>query len=234
MLRHTKLRALAALTILLACLAAGRVHANCTLPTANEADIVYNKDYHTYQYCNGTSWVAYGGGIGSGAMSFISTQTASSSASLQFTNLPSTYNTLFLNCAGLTLSGVNAIYAYVGEGATPTWETSANYVRGITYFSVTGAGGNSGSTSATWLLATNNVVSGQPMTVTLYINNVGSSSLYKLITSYSDYDDSAFGGFIEIRQISYWAGDTNPITGLEIVPSAGTITSGTCSLYGIN
>src|SRR5271157_2925205 len=34
-------------------------------------------------------------------MHFISTQTASSSASLQFTNLPTSYNTLFLNCAGL-------------------------------------------------------------------------------------------------------------------------------------
>ena len=31
----------------------------------------------------------------------------------------------------------------------------------------------------------------------------------------------------------YWNNDTNPITGLELVMSAGTF-SGTCGLYGMN
>jgi hypothetical protein len=32
----------------------------CSNPTGNEHDIVYNQDYHTYQFCNGTSWVIAG------------------------------------------------------------------------------------------------------------------------------------------------------------------------------
>lgn len=34
----------------------------CTSPAGNEADIIYNQNYHSYQFCNGTSWIAYGGG----------------------------------------------------------------------------------------------------------------------------------------------------------------------------
>ena len=65
----------------LACLAAGQARAGCTNPTGNESDMTYNKDYHTMQFCNGTTWMSMsGGGPGSGPMSLISTQTASDSA----------------------------------------------------------------------------------------------------------------------------------------------------------
>jgi hypothetical protein len=48
---------------ILACLAAGPAYGGtCSSPAGNEADILYNSNYHTYQFCNGTSWVAYGGG----------------------------------------------------------------------------------------------------------------------------------------------------------------------------
>ena len=45
---------------MLACLAAGPAYGGtCSSPTGKEADIVYNADYHTYQFCNGTNWMAY-------------------------------------------------------------------------------------------------------------------------------------------------------------------------------
>lgn len=48
---------------LLACLAAGPAYGGtCSSPAGNEGDIQYNGNYHTYQFCNGTSWIAYGGG----------------------------------------------------------------------------------------------------------------------------------------------------------------------------
>ena len=67
--------------------------ANCKAATTGA--IRYNSANPGLQYCDGTSWQAVGG------MTLISTQTASASASLQFTSLPTSYNTLFLNCAGL-------------------------------------------------------------------------------------------------------------------------------------
>src|SRR5258708_33498310 len=55
------------LVILLACLAAGPVFAACYNPPGNEGDQFYSSDYHTYQFCNGTSWLAFGGGSGCAA-----------------------------------------------------------------------------------------------------------------------------------------------------------------------
>lgn len=49
------------LSILLTCLAAGPVYAACTNPTGSERDLIYNGDYRTYQFCDGTNWVAAGG-----------------------------------------------------------------------------------------------------------------------------------------------------------------------------
>ncbi len=40
-------------------LVAAHAYANCTSPTGKEADIKYNGDYHTYQFCNGTNWIPY-------------------------------------------------------------------------------------------------------------------------------------------------------------------------------
>ena len=57
-----------ALLVLLAWLAAGPVYGGtCSNPAGNEADDFYNKDYHTFQFCNGTYWVAFGGQMWQGS-----------------------------------------------------------------------------------------------------------------------------------------------------------------------
>src|ERR1700752_2975534 len=64
--REMKLRAALPLAMLVVCLAAGPVAAGaCSNPTTpGEGDIIYNGAYHTYQFCNGTNWIEFGGGIG--------------------------------------------------------------------------------------------------------------------------------------------------------------------------
>lgn len=59
-------RASLALWAALACLAAGPAYADCANPAGKEADRIYNSDYHTYQYCNGTKWVPFSGVLVSG------------------------------------------------------------------------------------------------------------------------------------------------------------------------
>jgi hypothetical protein len=39
------------------------VFAACTNPTGEEADIVYNADYHVMQFCNGTNWISMAAGV---------------------------------------------------------------------------------------------------------------------------------------------------------------------------
>jgi hypothetical protein len=183
------------------------------------------------EYCNGSSWLPLSSGPGPGVL--ISTQTASSTASLQFKTLPTSYNTLFLNCAGLLTSTTAGIYFLVGEGATPTWETGADYtVVGV--YSDVGSSHAVSSTTATDLTdtGTGNTNTSIPASVKMYIDNVGSSSVVKMATVQES--DAFSGGLVWISYESYWNNDTNPITGLEVVPSTGNIASGTCSLYGMN
>jgi hypothetical protein len=217
-------------------LAAGPARAACSNPTGAEKDMNYNLDYHTYQFCNGTNWMSMaGGGGGSGPMSLISTQTASASASLQFTNLPTSYNTLFLNCAGLIESSTGTFLLQVGEGATPTWQTGAHYSVNNIW---TGTGNASVKQTVTTTATDLSQLGGpwsttKPLSLKMYIDNVGSSTLYKnAIIQETSYVDTS--GYFTNWVGSYWNNDTNPITGLQVTVSTGNLTSGTCSLYGMN
>jgi hypothetical protein len=225
-----------ALLAVLACLTPGPVFASaCSNPNGNEADEIYNYAYHTKQFCNGSAWIAEGAAGGSGGPQLISTQTASSSASLQFTNLPTSYNTLFLNCTGLITSGGGSSYIsfLVGEGSGGSfaWDTTSNYT--VSYIG-TYQGGTPDTdyqTNATDLTGGVGYGSGTtiPASIKMYIDDVGSSSVVKLAT----WQDSIAGEQWYISGTGFWNVDTNPITGLKLVPSAGTM-SGTCSLYGMN
>jgi len=193
----------------------------CSNPTGNEADVLYNGDSRTYQFCNGTNWIAEGGIVSDGGLTLISTQqTASNSASLQFTNLPTSYNTLFLNCAGLVISANgNSIYGIVREGAGPTWETTAHYTNWGIGMSVglTGAWVWSATNGAA-LFGTGALSTTSPVQFKAYIDNVGSSSLSKMATVLdSETDSSGANPIIGNTSWNYWINDTNPITGLEVI-----------------
>lgn len=61
------------------CLPAAGARAACTNPPGSEADVKYNSDFHTYQFCNGTSWLAFGGGSNCAATGSYSPTTPSGS-----------------------------------------------------------------------------------------------------------------------------------------------------------
>jgi hypothetical protein len=224
------------LLILLAYLvAAGPVYAGtCSNPAGKEADIQYNGDFHTYQFCNGSNWMAYGAIGSTGGLYLISTQTASASASLQFTSLPTSYNTLFLNCSDLIFSNSSAArYFRVGEGAGPTWESGAHYTFSVWWTDPGSNGFNSNTTAVDITRANPSSSTTVPFSMKLYIDNVSSSTVYKNVTwNYAGADGS--NNYFAVGGTSFWNSDTNPITGLEVVPSVGTITSGQCSPYGMN
>ena len=223
--------------LLLCVLSVSPVHAGtCSNPTGNEADRIYNGTYHTYQFCNGTNWMSEGAIGSTGGLTLISTQAASSSASLQFTSLPTSYNTLFLNCAGLLASaGGTLLFIEVGEGAGPTWETGAHYTASGWYVgngAVTGFYSTTGTdlTGGGW----GHLQSTAPVSFKMWIDNVSSSNLYKNARMDVEYLDGNDGLYYEQDQAGYWNNDTNPITGIEVTMTGGTITSGTCTLYGMN
>jgi hypothetical protein len=209
----------------LACLAAGPVYADCTSPAGNERDIIYNNGFHTYQFCNGTNWMPFGaiGGGGGGGLTLISTQTASSSASLQWTGLGA-YGTYFLHCHGMhpVTNGGN-FGAQFGEGATPTWETGSSYWGAVgsnpnSYIALDN-GGQSSSTQ------------GQEVELWIYdlsaLNAHGAAGIGYNTTAAAVQKWQVIG--------AQYFGDTNAITALRVLyPSGGNIASGTCSLYWMN
>jgi hypothetical protein len=173
-------------------------------------------------------------GAQSPTMMPISIQTANNTGSLQFTNLPATYNTLFLNCSGLLMSAGHVLLAMqVGEGTGPTWKSDGNYT-----VALTGSTGSSSGTNLTDLLQT--TAGGDfwgsttyPAAIKVYIDNVGSSSFYKNVTGILNIYLDGSGPTVNVVT-SYWAGDTDPITGIQLTASGGTIAKGTCSLYGMS
>jgi hypothetical protein len=188
--------------------------------------------------CNGISWIPIDSG-----MHFISTQTASNSASLQFTNLPSTYNTLFLNCTGMQPESNDDTPALqFGEGSTPTWKT-ASYSYGVLGLDANGGsavnahGTSASSINLTYSLADCGAVGGTTCgtnysySFNAYIYAVGSSTLTKHLVfegvPTSDPNIQVGAG--------YYVGDTNPITAIRFIFAGGqNVGAGTCSLYGMN
>jgi hypothetical protein len=178
------------------------------------------------------TWIPISSGI-----TLISTQTASGSASLQFSgsNWSSSYNTLLLNCSGLMISGGGGVYVGEGTGGSFAWETASDYAIAEGYVYTSGAGPTYAGWNASNLMGIQGSAS-VPQSFEMHIYNVGSSSIYKIVTFlYGGYLDSGSNtGLFYQTGASYWDNDKNPITGLEIVPSSGTIASGACSLYGMN
>lgn len=170
---------------------------------------------------------------GSGALTLISTQTASNSAALQWTNLPTTYNDLELKCQGITPAANAGLNIQVGEGAGPTWETSS-YTYAVLIWSssssVVSPQGNGGASSIQ--LVGNNAVNGGTAIVDANIANVASSTTYKFILAHTGFSNS--GSLLMASASGEYVGDTNPVTAIRVLMSTGNITSGTCSLYGIS
>jgi hypothetical protein len=180
---------------------------------------------------------------------------ANNSASLQFTGATwsTSYNTLFLNCQGLFGSASGEYLAMqVGESTPTTWKTTAHYVQ----ISADGAGLSDILSNEVLGMTT----TGAPTYLQAYIDNPGSSTVKKMIDvfigggitttavqggggtfvastccgyDYAAFSDTAGVGANFWSNSGYWTNDTNALTGIELVPSSGTIASGTCSLYGL-
>ncbi len=231
-------RVLLSLLILLACLATRPVYATCANPAGNEADVIYNANYHTYQFCNGTNWIAYGGAAGvGGALTLISTQTASSSASLSWTGLGSTYITYLLDCNGMqpVTNSVQLLLQF-GEGSTPTWVTSS-YRTAETYQAGSGntiSGASNGGNSGVGL-DSGGVLNGSSYVeeVKAWISNIQTSGVYHMAYGQSLFM-SSINPWTTIDEFEGFGGDTNAITALRVLYSSGNISSGQCSLYGLN
>ena len=160
----------------------------------------------------------------SGAMTLISTQTASSSASIAWTGL-SGYTKYFLILDNLR---GNAPVLQIGTGSTPTYLTSGYFYSGI----YSNASAISYQSFQPFTTSNLSVTNGIPL-----ISNGSASGSYTL-TGLSTYFQLVGGGVTSSSTciFNYVAGNvtsSNVTTAIQILCSSGTFT-GTASLYGIS
>jgi hypothetical protein len=196
--------------------------------TTTKSAIRYNSATPGIDFCNGTAWISLS------SMRLIGIQTASSSTTLQFTSLPTTYNTLYLDCDGLLSSTTGAFfYIRIGESTGPTWETGAHYTSEYEYSGQNANNASAGNATGTDMGNGSAFYNTIPSSIKFYIGNTASTTTYKMATFFfsdSDANDPTY----ETEGSAYWNNDKNAVTGLQISASTGTIASGTCNLYGLN
>jgi hypothetical protein len=69
--------------------------------------------------------------------------------------------------------------------------------------------------------------------VQLWISNTASTTSYKLINFLAAYDNTSPVS-ADVSGGGAYYGDVNAVTALRVIMSSGNITSGQCSLYGMN
>ncbi len=182
-----------------------------------EGSVYYATDTGKLYCWTGSVWTALSGG---GAITLVSTQTASASAALQFTGL-NTATTLYrLIGTQLIPAAAETFNFQLGTGST-TWQSSSyHYSQGIW-----GSGGfnntfNSGAGSA--IVESVTITNAAPgLSFDLLLDG---TRLYGTVYGWDGSNDymSTLGG--------RWAGGTSA-TGVQITAASGNISSGSVSLY---
>lgn len=190
------------------------------VPAPGAGDAAANK----YLKANG-AWATVS--AGGGSIVWISTNTASSSATLDFTSLDTTTYVAFMLSFRNIIPATNSVKGFirVGTGGTPTYQatsyinTRGGATTGIGFYDLGGTENTLSNTSA-------NGISGS---VTAY--NLGSSSAVKMMAGtvvMLNSDSGVYSGFCG----GNWNSNT-AVTALRFLFSSGNIASGSIDLYGL-
>jgi len=166
----------------------------------------------------------------------ISSASASTSASIAFTGLSSTYLQYKVELNGVTpdTNGVN-FSAVFGTGAGPTYQTSAYYWSNSGYFEGVGTGTDAGTNDASILLMNHGVQLGTAAgnfyngSVVLY--NPSQSATYQSLFFDAVYLSTG-SAHCPITGQGTWAAST-AVTAIKFAMSSGNILAGTFTLYGL-
>lgn len=169
----------------------------------------------------------------------LSSQTASSSATIDFSNLlNSTYLNYVLVISGMVPATNNTRpYLRVGTGAGPSWQSGAadyQWAQGVC--EAAGAGFNgTGSNAAAQIVMSYDGITGattHSFNAVLYIYNVTNTSTWKHINGNGSYIRNA-STILTSFHIAGTYVSTTAITSFRLLMSSGNISTGTFKLYGI-
>lgn len=165
----------------------------------------------------------------SGAMVYISTTTASSSATIDITGLSSAYSQYVIIATGVKPDSNNVRmscrFQYNGSWLTTSYSYS--------FVTANGAGGNNGDTSEIWLVG-NSLGAGSGAYFTVNFPNPSATSINKSIYwagAYTMADNST--SYQMTGGGTQWNSTALAVTGIRFFTNSGNITTGTFRLYGI-
>lgn len=171
-----------------------------------------------------------------GGLVYLGKVTASASATLDLSNLlTSTYDTYLLRGVNL-YPATNTVIPNirVGTGATPTWQTGANYASNIIAYSTTATGGRESAQAQISLIAGASFQSANTGSFAnnfqLYVDGSQNSSLYTVMQGPITCVNSSHYNAAVV--CSTWE-TTTVVTSLRFYYSSGNVASGELLLYGI-
>lgn len=182
------------------------------------------------------SWQAAAGG-GGGSLVWLQRQTASASATLDFTSfISATYDTYqfeFTNIIGATDAAL--FYMRMGTGVGPTYDAGTNYhwLGWLAVASAAGAtGASSGANQITLLSAVDTGATLMSINGTVKLYNPAGAVLWKPVTGQLSYMDN-LNNVPGMTTIGGAYRSATAVTGIRFLMSTGNITSGTIDVYGL-
>ena len=169
----------------------------------------------------------------------ISTQTASSSATVDFTGLTSTYNTYAVIINEVVPAIYNAVLWFrIGTGGTPTYQSGSVYKyyqfkAGIFGSTVFGSGSGSISDVKIPIAILDNTSNSDNGNSIIYVYNPAQTAVYHQITFTVTGDYNGSPNEIDYNYGGGTYSSTTAITALRFLFSTGNIASGTFELWGI-
>lgn len=178
---------------------------------------------------DGTNWNSAAPSGGSSTWVLIQSQTASASSSINFTTgITNTYNTFILVATNIVSSTTAVIYIRLStDGGSSYLNTS--YFSGMnrwTYNTAT----NTNNNSTVGLIINVPADSTYSSSSVTYLSNLTSGTTFP--QSFTDGNQVNSSAALRIYAVGSYNGAIT-VNALQVIPSAGTITSGKFSLYGL-
>lgn len=160
-------------------------------------------------------------------------QTASNSASLTLTSIPTGYKRYRMHLIDIApATNASLLLLQVSEDNGSTYKTSSYTSFSTSIANATGTSTVTGSNSATGMVLAFNVVSPGIVTGTTEISNLALTGFQKSFFTTSVFPETASSGVVTSSGGGTYFGDTNAINALRVIAGSGNLTSGTVELWG--
>jgi hypothetical protein len=200
-------------------------------PTGINGMLRYNSTANAVESFSNGSWTS----ASAGAMVLLASATASNSAEVAFTNIPSGYDQYVLNFTNVVPATNGTIFKLQFSEDNGSTYISSGYVTTSWSFTSSNISGQNATTTYFPLHSITPIpnTAGKGITGKMTFGSLGSSSLYKIMNYEAGGIYSGDGSMASATGSGIYATDTNVVNAIRVIATTGNVSSGKFSLYGI-